>query len=130
MLNLVNNSFISNIYVGSDGKLHKVQGGADSVLPFSNSFKNIKLVENSNLNISVKAPIDYSAISIYQMAHQTAQITAMSINGENVFSKAVKDVDSSNLVRALILNHNGNSGDTVSVTRSYNYGTLGIIFLK
>ena len=32
---LLNNSFVSNIYVGSDGKLHKVQGGADSVLPFS-----------------------------------------------------------------------------------------------
>ena len=33
----VNNSFVSNIYVGSDGKLHKVQGGADSVLPFSSN---------------------------------------------------------------------------------------------
>lgn len=32
---MLNNSFVSNIYVGSDGKLHKVQGGADSVLPFS-----------------------------------------------------------------------------------------------
>ena len=31
----VNDSFVSNIYVGNDGKLHKVQGGADSVLPFS-----------------------------------------------------------------------------------------------
>lgn len=30
-------SLVSNIYVGSDGKLHKVQGGADTVLPF-NSF--------------------------------------------------------------------------------------------
>ena len=33
----VNNSFVSNIYVGNDGKLHKVQGGADSVLPFSSN---------------------------------------------------------------------------------------------
>lgn len=31
----LNNSFVSNVYVGDDGKLHKVQGGADSVLPFS-----------------------------------------------------------------------------------------------
>lgn len=31
----LNNSLVANIYVGSDGKLHKVQGGADSVLPFS-----------------------------------------------------------------------------------------------
>ena len=33
----LSNSLVSNIYVGDDGKLHKVQGGADSVLPF-NSF--------------------------------------------------------------------------------------------
>lgn len=32
----VDTNFIANIYVGDDGKLHKVQGGADSVLPFSN----------------------------------------------------------------------------------------------
>lgn len=25
---------VSDIYVGEDGKLHKVQGGADSVIPF------------------------------------------------------------------------------------------------
>lgn len=36
ILSSLNNSFVSNIYVGKDGKLHKVQGGADSVLPFSN----------------------------------------------------------------------------------------------
>ena len=29
------NGVVSNVYVGTDGKLHKVQGGADSVLPFS-----------------------------------------------------------------------------------------------
>lgn len=34
-LKAVDNSLVANIYVGEDGKLHKVQGGADSVLPFS-----------------------------------------------------------------------------------------------
>lgn len=34
-VNELNSSLVSNIYVGSDGKLHKVQGGADTVLPFS-----------------------------------------------------------------------------------------------
>ena len=29
------NGVVSNVYVGTDGKLHKVQGGADSVLPFN-----------------------------------------------------------------------------------------------
>lgn len=38
----VHSSLVSNIYVGSDGKLHKVQGGADTVLPFSSG--NFKLV--------------------------------------------------------------------------------------
>ena len=33
----IGNKYIENIYVGEDGKLHKVQGGADSVLPFSKS---------------------------------------------------------------------------------------------
>ena len=36
---VTNSSLVSNIYVGSDGKLHKVQGGADSVLPFSSKVK-------------------------------------------------------------------------------------------
>lgn len=31
----VNSSLVSDIYVGDDGKLHKVVGGADTVLPFS-----------------------------------------------------------------------------------------------
>lgn len=35
----VNSSLVSNIYVGSDGKLHKVQGGADTVLPFNSKVK-------------------------------------------------------------------------------------------
>lgn len=34
LLILLNNNLVSNIYVGTDGKLHKVQGGADTVLPF------------------------------------------------------------------------------------------------
>lgn len=29
---------VSDIYVGEDGKLHKVQGGADTVLPFNSCY--------------------------------------------------------------------------------------------
>ena len=32
---MLNSSLVSDIYVGDDGNLHKVQGGADTVLPFS-----------------------------------------------------------------------------------------------
>ena len=38
----VNSSLVADIYVGDDGNLHKVQGGADSVLPFSK-------IENMNI---------------------------------------------------------------------------------
>lgn len=34
-VNELNSSLVSDIYVGSDGKLHKIIGGADTVLPFS-----------------------------------------------------------------------------------------------
>lgn len=35
----IDSSLVSNIYVGDDGKLHKVQGGADSVLPFNSGYQ-------------------------------------------------------------------------------------------
>lgn len=46
----VNNSLVANIYVGDDGKLHKVQGGADSVLPFNSgiNFKTLLFFYNTN----------------------------------------------------------------------------------
>lgn len=31
----LSNNLVSDVYVGNDGKLHKVQGGADTALPFS-----------------------------------------------------------------------------------------------
>lgn len=37
----LNSSLVANIYVGEDGKLHKVQGGADSVLPFSGGYQKV-----------------------------------------------------------------------------------------
>ncbi len=35
----LNDNLVSNIYVGDDGKLHKVQGGADTALNFSSGIK-------------------------------------------------------------------------------------------
>ncbi len=53
----VNSSLVSNIYVGSDGKLHKVQGGADSVLPFSSGYQKVSgkftTVANNWVNINL-----------------------------------------------------------------------------
>ena len=53
----VYSSLVSNIYVGSDGKLHKVQGGADSVLPFSSGYQKVSgkftTVANNWVNINL-----------------------------------------------------------------------------
>ena len=40
----LNDNLVSNIYVGTDGKLHKVQGGADTVIPFNNKPKDFSTV--------------------------------------------------------------------------------------
>lgn len=49
----INNSLI-DIYVGDDGKLHKVQGGADTVLPFSGNrvafFATLSTIYPPNVN--------------------------------------------------------------------------------
>lgn len=37
----LNSSLVSDIYVGNDGNLHKVVGGADTVLPFNNLINGI-----------------------------------------------------------------------------------------
>ena len=50
-VNTLSNNLVSNIYVGTDGKLHKVQGGADTVLPFSG----LKLIWSGQLSITSKA---------------------------------------------------------------------------
>lgn len=41
---------ISDIYVGDDGKLHKVQSGADSVLPFSGGGVCLPVLEANSYN--------------------------------------------------------------------------------
>ena len=47
-------NFVGDIYVGDDGKLHKIQGGADSVLPFSNKiiYKTIDITVTTTISSS------------------------------------------------------------------------------
>ncbi len=52
----LNDNLVSNIYVGTDGKLHKVQGGADTVLPFSN-------INTIRINWSASGYRNYGAVS-------------------------------------------------------------------
>ena len=53
--NTLSNNLVSDVYVGTDGKLHKVVGGADSVLPFSLAYPaEIMLYSNSSISIPMK----------------------------------------------------------------------------
>ena len=53
---MLHQSLVSNIYVGDDGKLHKVQGGADTVLPFSSDSS---FYEKINLTVGVEVNKTY-----------------------------------------------------------------------
>ena len=79
ILSSLNNSFVSNIYVGSDGKLHKVQGGADSVLPFS-SINDVDYVNGISINCNVGEYI----IAVFQASDGNQ--SALSISGGDVIT--------------------------------------------
>lgn len=113
----VNNSLVSDIYVGDDGKLHKVQGGADTVLPFSSRIENIYHFSNVASNSNQTAPIDYKHI-ILEGASATP-MKEFSINGTSYFSEFTKGEDSSNGER-LFLNHDGKIGDILKGVRTSN----------
>lgn len=49
---VTNSSLVSDIYIGDDGNLHKVIGGADTVLPFKKSADSVKLIFNAKRHSS------------------------------------------------------------------------------
>lgn len=69
----LNSRLVSDIYVGDDGKLHKVQGGADSVLPFrSNHSINVDLLAGAQYTLPIK-PEEVSYIAAFgRMGNITA----------------------------------------------------------
>ena len=69
------NNLVSDIYVGSDGKLHKVVGGADTVLPF-NSKAVLKISSSMN---SIAA--DQAVGRVYGSLIITIQNGQVSTNG-------------------------------------------------
>lgn len=107
----VNNSFVSNIYVGSDGKLHKVQGGADSVLPFSSgnyyyrAFKGSDTVENRKDTLKVNTGVFFAYYNGSEFGRY-----------EQGFAFCVKD-------GTVIVNRTQGSED---FTFSYSNGTLSL----
>ena len=77
----MNSKYVSNIYVGSDGKLHKVIGGADTVLNFSSAKTlNKKLIGSGNSNSanSFNASIipNYNKLSNYNSTYDYHKINS------------------------------------------------------
>lgn len=53
---------IIDIYVGDDGKLHKVQGGADSVLPFNSGFENYYPIKDGTDSVIIAGEKDTAVL--------------------------------------------------------------------
>lgn len=65
---------MTDIYVGGDGKLHKVQGGADSVLPFSSN-----IFENAKEICLIACRVDWNAYCIsYDLVNSWTRYYQMS----------------------------------------------------
>ena len=126
LINWLNNSFVSNIYVGNDGKLHKVQGGAHSVLPFKSGYDSLETpITNGGKSGTYTATKKYNAV-LLSMTHystNTNQFT-ISINGVDKTADSIKN----NYV--LLLPYNGKSGDVISFTRTDGYGNMTLSLLE
>ena len=93
---------IADIYVGEDGKLHKVQGGADSVLPFSSG--GIKItgytttVGSGSWN-DIVLPFDVSdytklTIGTLSVGNTSSFTNTVSIIGDNKTLKSITSTQS------------------------------------
>ena len=121
----INNSLVADIYVGEDGKLHKVQGGADSVLPFSSKIEKMYHFSNIASNSNQTAPFDYKCIVLEETT--ASKMTAFSINGTSYFDDFINGESNSNGQR-LFLNHDGKSGYVLKGTRTNN-STFSILLI-
>ena len=67
------NATVTNIYVGEDGKLHKVQGGADSVLPFSSgiSLENTTCILSGGNSVNITGGKKYIAVALGRTQNDT-----------------------------------------------------------
>ena len=121
---MLNSSLVSNIYVGSDGKLHKVQGGADTVLNFSASasYPEFTLYSNSNIVVPVKGntlSFDMQTPQPYVVFHVEKRVNGVYINlftknaGETISGTKSFDISDSDAVQFK------------TVAYSTNYGNVG-----
>lgn len=81
MFTALNDNLVSNIYVGTDGKLHKVQGGADTVIPFNNKPKDFSTV----LKTTIYAYGSQHAINVnVRLSNGVLSITGGNINTDSI----------------------------------------------
>ena len=78
----VNDSLVSDIYVGEDGKLHKVQGGADSVLPFSSGGDYLKIAVgkasvDSGGSTTISIPENFTSARIFYVKHDNTRVNGL-----------------------------------------------------
>lgn len=120
---------VSDIYVGDDGNLHKVIGGADTVLNFSNGFSSFGQGEYKygtlTTSLKVTANKDYNnAIMIISGA--SIDISSYSTSG-NGYIKLIEQNVSNLQIFAFTL-RNVNQGDTITILSKtqarFNYSIL------
>ena len=87
MFGALNDNLVSDIYIGDDGKIHKVQGGADSVLPFSSTKKfTLKVTAQGSGGSAVTA----TAILMDEKGKTVASISASAIGSDKTGQTAQK----------------------------------------
>lgn len=131
----VNNSLVANskhfYFDYKDGKYGyntNPNRGADTFVPFKSSYETISNLTGNGTSITKSAPSNYKGIIVSQMLN-----TAM---GNNSFSIKINGVDKTgNALRSndgvvLFLTIDGNSGDTIVVNRTVNYGNCNISFIN
>ena len=96
-------------YVGTDGKLHSVDGtGADTVLNFSSGIKKVQAVRSK----TITADSDYIGI---------IAVTANGTPGDIKINGVVKSSETTGAAAVHYVLHDGKAGDKIDLTSSANY---------
>lgn len=102
-------------YVGTDGKLHSVDGtGADTVLNFSSGIKKVQAVRDK----TITADSDYVGI---------VAVTANATPGDIKINGEIKSSELTGTSSVHYVLHDGKAGDKISLTSSANYIYLCIL---
>ena len=89
VVNTLNKSLVSNVYVGTDGKLRVTKGGADTVLNFSSGTVLVKYISN-HYQTSRNATIDSYTVSTkgkYKIQGSISNVGNMGDAGDFIIAK-------------------------------------------